>query len=51
MINFLNWLNGVLWGVPFLVLMFATGLYFTIRSGFFQFLRSGGQQSGGVSPR
>lgn len=37
MINFLNWLNGVLWGVPFLVLMFATGLYFTIRSGFFQF--------------
>lgn len=37
MINFLNWLNGVLWGLPLIVLMLATGLYFTIRSGFFQF--------------
>ena len=37
MINFLNWLDGVLWGVPLIVLMAATGAYFTIRSGFFQF--------------
>lgn len=37
MINFLNWLNGVLWGLPLIVLMVATGLYFTVRSGFFQF--------------
>ncbi len=37
MIDFLNWLDGVLWGLPLIVLMIATGLYFTIRSGFFQF--------------
>ena len=37
MINFLNWLDGVLWGIPLIVLMLATGIYFTVRSGFFQF--------------
>ncbi|MBQ8129837.1 MAG: sodium:alanine symporter family protein [Clostridia bacterium] len=37
MIAFLNWLDGVLWGLPLIVLMVATGLYFTVRSGFFQF--------------
>ncbi len=37
MIGFLNWLDGILWGLPLIVLMIATGLYFTIRSGFFQF--------------
>ena len=37
MIDFLNWLDGVLWGVPLIVLMAVTGFYFTIRSGFFQF--------------
>ncbi len=37
MIEFLNWLDGVLWGVPLIALMILTGLYFTIRSGFFQF--------------
>ena len=41
MINFLNWLNGVLWGLPLIVLMVATGLYFTVRSGFFQFRHFG----------
>ncbi len=35
MIAFLNWLDGVLWGLPLIVLMIATGLYFTVRSGFF----------------
>lgn len=37
MIDFLNWLDGILWGLPLIVLMVATGLYFTIRSGAFQF--------------
>lgn len=41
MIAFLNWLDGVLWGLPLIVLMVATGLYFTIRSGFFQFRHFG----------
>ncbi len=41
MIDFLNWLNGVLWGVPLIALMLITGLYFTVRSGFFQFLHFG----------
>ena len=41
MIDFLNWLDGVLWGVPLIVLMIATGLYFTVRSGFFQFRHFG----------
>ena len=36
MIAFLNWLDGVLWGVPLIALMILTGLYFTVRSGFFQ---------------
>lgn len=37
MLNFLNWLNGMLWGLPLIALMLITGGYFTIRSGFFQF--------------
>lgn len=37
MIEFLNWLDGILWGLPLIALMVITGLYFTIRSGFFQF--------------
>lgn len=37
MIEFLGWLDGILWGLPLIVLMIATGLYFTVRSGFFQF--------------
>ena len=41
MIDFLNWLDGVLWGVPLIALMIITGLYFTIRSGFFQFRHFG----------
>lgn len=41
MIEFLNWLNGVLWGVPLIALMLIAGLYFTIRSGFFQFRHFG----------
>ncbi len=41
MVAFLNWLDGVLWGLPLIVLMVVTGLYFTIRSGFFQFAHFG----------
>ena len=41
MIEFLNWLDGVLWGLPLIVLMIVTGLYFTVRSGFFQFRHFG----------
>ena len=42
MIDFVNWLAyTVLWGAPLLVLMFGTGIYFTIRSGFFQFRHFG----------
>lgn len=41
MIAFLDWLNGILWGVPLIALMIITGLYFTIRSGFFQFRHFG----------
>ena len=41
MINFLNWLDGILWGLPLIILMVGTGLYFTIRSGFFQFRHFG----------
>ena len=37
MLEFLGWLDGVLWGLPLIVLMLVTGLYFTVRSGFFQF--------------
>lgn len=28
MIEFLNWLDGVLWGLPLIVLMISTGIYF-----------------------
>ena len=41
MIDFLNWLNGMLWGLPLIALMVITGLYFTVRSGFFQFRHFG----------
>lgn len=29
-------INGVVWGIPMLVLLIATGIYMTIRTGFFQ---------------
>lgn len=32
-----NFVNGIVWGAPLLALIFATGVYFTIRLGFFQF--------------
>lgn len=41
MIAFLDWLDGVLWGLPLIVLILVAGLYFTVRSGFFQFRHFG----------
>ncbi len=35
------WLNGIVWGPPFMALLAATGLYLTIRLGFFQFRHLG----------
>lgn len=32
-----DFVNGIVWGVPILVLIFATGVYFTIKLGFIQF--------------
>lgn len=36
MSQFLNALNNFIWGPPLIILMIVTGLYFTVRSGFFQ---------------
>ena len=36
-----DFVNGIVWGVPILVLILATGLFFTIRLGFFQFCHFG----------
>ena len=38
MIAFNDWLNGIVWGTPILVLIFAAGVYFTVRLGFMQFI-------------
>lgn len=32
-----DFVNGIVWGVPLMVLIVATGLYFTVRLGFIQF--------------
>ena len=32
-----DWINGIVWGPPFMILLAGTGLYLTIRLGFFQF--------------
>jgi alanine or glycine:cation symporter, AGCS family len=37
LVLFNNWLNGIVWGPPFMILLVGTGLYLTIRLGFFQF--------------
>ncbi len=39
--QFNGWLNGIVWGPPFMVLLIGTGLYLTIRLGFFQFIKFG----------
>lgn len=37
LLAFNDWLNGIVWGPPFMILLVATGLYLTFRLGFFQF--------------
>ena len=37
MLEFLNYLNGAIWGVPGVVLIALTGIYLTVRTGFSQF--------------
>jgi len=32
-----SWLNSIVWGPPFMILLVGTGVYLTIRLGFFQF--------------
>jgi alanine or glycine:cation symporter, AGCS family len=41
LISFNDWLNGIVWGPPFMVLLIGTGLILTIRLGFFQFTHLG----------
>ena len=36
-----DFVNGIVWGVPLLVLIFITGIYYTVRLGAFQFIRPG----------
>ena len=36
MTNFLNALNNIIWGPPLIILMIVTGVYFTLRTKFFQ---------------
>jgi alanine or glycine:cation symporter, AGCS family len=37
LLAFNDWLNSIVWGPPLMVLLVATGLYLTLRLGFFQF--------------
>ncbi|WP_286846261.1 MULTISPECIES: alanine/glycine:cation symporter family protein [unclassified Aminobacterium] len=39
--RFCNWFAGVLWGWPMMILIFACGLIFSIRTGFFQITHLG----------
>jgi len=32
-----SWLNGIVWGPPFMILLVGTGLFLTVKLGFFQF--------------
>lgn len=41
MVGFFNKLDALLWGMPLMILMLVAGLYFTIRSGCFQFRHFG----------
>lgn len=41
LLAFNDWLNSIVWGPPFMILLVGTGLYLTIRLGFFQFTHIG----------
>ncbi len=36
-----GWVNGIVWGPPFMLLLAGTGVYLTVRLGFFQFRHLG----------
>lgn len=40
-VNFNNWLNGIVWGPPMLILIVAGGIFLTFRTGFVQFTQFG----------
>jgi len=40
-LNFNDWLNGIVWGPPMLILLVGTGVFFTVWSGAFQVSRIG----------
>lgn len=37
--NFVNWANGYIWGIGMLILIAGSGIYFSVKLGFFQFVR------------
>ncbi len=39
MVDFLNLIDGYVWGPPLLLLLVGTGVFMTIRTGFVQILR------------
>jgi len=39
--NFNSWLNGIVWGIPMMILILGVGLYLTVRSGAIQFTKFG----------
>jgi len=41
LLAFNDWLNLIVWSPPFMILLVGTGLYLTIRLGFFQFTQIG----------
>ena len=40
-VNANDFVNGIVWGFPLLVLILGVGIYFTVRLGFFQFTNPG----------
>ena len=40
-VNANDFVNGIVWGFPLLVLILGVGIYFTVRLGFFQFTKPG----------
>ena len=41
LLSFERWLNGVVWGIPAMILILGTGVYLSVRCGFPQFARFG----------
>jgi len=41
LLGFERWLNGIVWGIPAMILILGTGVYLSVRCGFPQFARFG----------